>query len=149
MIKKDFSELTNLKKINVVNLDQLIESMSGSPKIFNFDTFMASSKLQEPLSLEELTSKPVNMIEECGTQACVAGWAAALSTKQASVSSIGPHSLKKFLNIKESFANKLSFSEAFYGGSAGKRITLKKVLVQLRELLKQALKAQDIELVKA
>lgn len=153
MKAQDFKKLTDLKKVNVAELDQLIRSMAGSPEAFNFGSWL-SNTTQKWLDngvygdRKFVSQRPADMIHECGTKACVAGWAAALADTRSRVGQVSEYDLRVFIGIEHKLALKMSYDEDFYVGRRDYQpLTTAEALVQLRGLLKQALEAQDVELV--
>jgi hypothetical protein len=144
----DFGDYTDLEKIKVDNLDQLIRTMNLNKDSFDFSDFVRGR-----VSLNGDKTVKYELDNHCGTAACLAGWSGYLSgetlRKVGSGTFAGFVGVSYFRSYPESLEVQMCLESNFYGKSFMDEVTLEVVTPVLKDLLEQAMEAQEVSLEKA
>lgn len=143
MKTRKYSELTDLKKVKCANLDWLIRIIEANKKNFGFSNFYEIRSKGGGTA----SSSPEEVIDHmCGTLACIAGWAGYLAGVN-KIYAVNSHTFKVFVGVNQLLAMDICLEPFFYDKANMEDVTAEVAIKELKVLLRQAMKAQNIDLV--
>ena len=134
--------ITDMKKINCINLDQLIETIKLNKKFLNMSNWF-SHKSKKVICKSNI--KASEIFYKSDTSACIGGFAATINEEQARKA--GAYSLADLIKCDRQDAREICANYTLYGSKKLIHVKVESVIALLEELLKRALKIQNIKLV--
>ena len=139
---KDTNFTTSMKNINCINLDQLIETIKLNKNSLSMKNWITSNR---GTSLDSSLKRADKLFYTCGTLFCIAGFAAIINKEKAC--DVDFSSFTRLIGCNNSDSIKICSRSIAYKERSLKYVKVGSVIALLEELLKRALKAQNIDLV--